>query len=94
MYTSEYPKGYWKTLKTGLYQFRNDEISAVYGEVELHEDIPEGHFEWFYSARVCLNARKKDERPIEGYAPSLNYAKEIVETILYRTLTCKENWQR
>ena len=90
MKESEYPNGHWKTCDNDIYYFLNDELMAVYGEVRLHKDIPPGHYDWYYSARVNLNARLKNENPIEGYAPSLNYAKKIVEIILHNTLTCKK----
>jgi hypothetical protein len=38
-----------------------------------------------------MNARLKDCNPISGYAPSLDAAKEIVETILHKTNTCQDN---
>jgi hypothetical protein len=91
MNTSEYPNGHWVLINPAYYQFVNNEVMSVYGIVEKHKDCQEGHYEWFYSARVCMNARLKDCNPISGYAPSLDAAKEIVETILHKTNTCQDN---
>ena len=84
---SNYTDGKWRHIRDNYYQFYNDEVMSVYGTLDFHIDVPEGHDGWFYSARVTMNARKKGLEPIEGYAPTLENAKAIVETLLHKTLT-------
>ena len=91
MNLSEYPKGHWRLVRDSYYQFVNDELASVYGIVDQHTDCKAGHYDWYYSARVCGNARLIDDKPISGYAPSLDAAKEIVEIILYKTHTCQDS---
>lgn len=53
---------------------------AVYGYVKMFED------KWFWSARVMENCRK-DSKPIEGFALTMESAMTIIEKLCEETKT-------
>lgn len=90
------PPGIWED-KYSQWSFQNSSIMAVYGVVVPLDEVTakrEGVLAFYWEARVMLNARPKEGTPrglpIRGYAPTLEAAKKIVETLLWETQTCQK----
>jgi hypothetical protein len=74
---------HWRKINDEYLQFiAVDGIGSVWGLIQLHHDVPEGHYPWYWEARVLNIARTKEQKPISGYAETEEKARYIVERIL------------
>ena len=76
--------GIWQEVDVNYFRFHAPGY-AVYGTISFRDGKMDD--QWYWEARVMLGCRSDDSKPLTGYAPTLENAKKIVETLLYETNT-------
>ena len=79
------PSGHWVD-KGNRKDFINEQIFSIYGRVSSVIREGRGVMYW-WEARVALDARDNLDKPICGYAKTMERAQRIVEVLLWETDT-------